>query len=84
MLNPTILGFFADLFEVVGIRVVDMGEEFTFCLRGDSAEFVDGIDESGVDFVADIQPQSSQGWDLPFSHKLNCLNGVEAPVQGCT
>ena len=55
VLNPTILGFFGGLFEVVGIRVVDTGEEFTCRLRGDAAEFVEGIDESGVDFVVDIR-----------------------------
>ena len=55
VLNPTILGFFGGLFEVVGIRVVDTGEEFTCRLRGDAAEFAEGIDESGVDFVVEIQ-----------------------------
>ena len=49
------LGFFGSLFEVIGIRVVDTGEEFTCRLRGDVAEFAEGIDESGVDFVVDIR-----------------------------
>ncbi|MCH2415123.1 MAG: hypothetical protein MK199_10740, partial [Acidimicrobiales bacterium] len=34
---------------------VDTGEEFTCRLRGDAAEFDEGIDESGVDFVVEIQ-----------------------------
>ena len=55
VMNQEILGFFGGLFEVVGIRVVDTGEEFTCRLSGEAAEFAEGIDESGVDFVVDIQ-----------------------------
>ena len=55
VLNPQILRFFDGLFEIVGIRVVDTGEEFTCRLRGDGVAFVEGIEKAEVDFVVDIQ-----------------------------
>ncbi len=55
VLNPQILRFFDGLFEIVGVRVVDTGEEFTCRLRGDGVAFVEGIEKAEVDFVVDIQ-----------------------------
>ena len=55
VLNPQILRFFDGLFEIVGSRVVDTGEEFTCRLRGDGVAFVEGIEKAEVDFVVDIQ-----------------------------
>ena len=67
--------FLRGLFEVVGIRVVDTGEEFTCRLSGDAAEFAEGIDESGVDFVVDIR--AFQVERLASHIRTGELDGVE-------
>ena len=51
---PDILNFFRQLFETVGVRVIDTGEQFTCILMEKHAEFIDSIDEINVDFVIEI------------------------------
>lgn len=53
--TESIVEFFRYLFESIGIRVVDTGEEFTCRHLGDSICFVTGFDEAGVDYVVEIE-----------------------------
>ena len=52
--NPQILGFFSGLFDKIGVRVIDTGEELTCIQYADSATFNEGIDKNDVDFIVDI------------------------------
>ena len=51
---PAVIAFFDGLFEVAGVQVTDTGEAFTCRHAGDHIEFEDGIDESKMDFIVDI------------------------------
>jgi len=45
---------FQGLFEKVGVRIIDTGEELTCIQRGDRFEFAAGVDEASVDFSVEI------------------------------
>ncbi|HEY9788518.1 MAG TPA: hypothetical protein V6D17_24220 [Candidatus Obscuribacterales bacterium] len=51
---PPIVEFLSGLFDSVGVRVVDTGEEFTCTHTGDRITFAPGIDP-GVDYAVEIQ-----------------------------
>lgn len=51
----TAVEFFRGLFERIGVRVVDTGEQFTGQHLGDRITFEENIDAESVDYVVDIQ-----------------------------
>ena len=53
--DPRVVLFFTDMFERLGVRIVDTKEEFTCILRGDNVEFEPSLDEKNVDFTIEIQ-----------------------------
>lgn len=52
---PGVVGFFAGLFDRVGVLITDTGETFTAIHRGDRVDFAPGIDENAVDFTVEIE-----------------------------
>ena len=52
--SPTARDFFALLFERIGIRVTDTGEELSCYHRGTYIEFEEQLDESNVDYVLEL------------------------------
>ena len=53
--KPQLAEFFHGMFENLGIRVEETGEEFTVHHLGNSFSMSAGIDENGVDYIADIK-----------------------------
>lgn len=51
---PQLLEFLDGLFNQVGIRVTDTGEEFTCARQPDHMALIEGIDSNTVDFVVEI------------------------------
>ena len=51
---PAALGFFQGLFDRVGVRVLDTGEAVTCVQTDTSIEFIDGLDETKVDYTVQI------------------------------
>lgn len=52
--TPEITAFFEGTFEKLGIQVKESDEKITLIHRGDHIEVVDGLDESAVDFILDL------------------------------
>ena len=52
--SPTARYFFSLLFERIGIRVVDTGEELSCYHRGIHIDFKEQLDESNVDYVIEL------------------------------
>ena len=52
--TPAALGFFQGLFDRVGVRVLDTGEALTCVQTDTSIEFIDGLDETKVDYTVQI------------------------------
>ena len=52
--HPSASDFFSILFETVGIRVVDTGEELSCYHRGTHIEFCEQLNESAVDYVLEL------------------------------
>ena len=52
--TPAALEFFRNLFEEVGIRVLDTEEQFTCIQTFSGIEFAEGLDESKVDYTVDV------------------------------
>ena len=52
--SPAILDFFSVLFERIGIRVLDTGEELSCFHRGIHIDFEEELDESNVDYVLEL------------------------------
>ena len=53
--DARVVGFFAGLFERIGVRVTDTAEELTGIHRGDRIEFEPTLEESNVDFTVEIE-----------------------------
>ena len=52
--TPAALGFFQGLFDMAGVRVLDTDEAFT-CVQTDTGiKFIDGLDETKVDYTVQI------------------------------
>lgn len=52
--SPSVLDFFSILFETVGIRVLDTGEELNCYHHGQHIEFCEQLNESAVDYVLEL------------------------------
>ena len=52
--TPAALGFFKDLFNRAGVRVLDTDEAFTCVQTSRGIEFIDGLDEDSVDYTVQI------------------------------
>jgi hypothetical protein len=52
--RPAVVDAVQGLFTALGMRVVETGEVFTCYHRGDRLEFVEGLDESSVDFTVPV------------------------------
>ena len=52
--TPVALGFFKDLFNRAGVRVLDTDEAFTCVQTSRGIEFIDGLDEDIVDYTVQI------------------------------
>ena len=59
--SPAILDFFSVLFERIGIRVLDTGEELSCCHRGIHIDFEEELDESNVDYVLELTTKQVDG-----------------------
>ena len=59
-MDPRIVGFFSGLFQRVGVRVLDTGEELTATHRGAQITFEPGIDERQVDYTVEIQSHQAE------------------------
>ena len=53
--TPEIVQFFLGLFDSIGVRISDTGEEFTCTHRGDHLRFKSGLDAGFLDYIVDIQ-----------------------------
>jgi hypothetical protein len=51
---PAVVETVRGMFSQLGVRVIDTGEAFTCVHRGDSVEFVSGVNERTVDFTVQV------------------------------
>jgi hypothetical protein len=51
---PAVAETVKGMFSQLGVRVIDTGEAFTCVHRGDSVEFVSGVNERTVDFIVEV------------------------------
>jgi hypothetical protein len=59
--SPAARDFFSVLFESVGIRISDTGEEFSCYHRGIRVDFEEPLDESKVDYVLELTTKQVDG-----------------------
>ena len=52
--NPCSVRFFQGLFDMAGVRVLDTDEVFTCVQTNTGIEFIDGLDETNVDYTVQI------------------------------
>jgi len=69
------LAFFRGLFDRLGVRIIDSGEEFTCIVHPDKIEFVEGLDPDEVDYCVElfayqidiVVKNTAEGYSDPFS-----------------
>jgi len=85
--SPTARDFFALLFERIGIRVTDTGEELSCYHRGTYIDFEEQLDESNVDYVLELTTEQVDALvelvsvgDIDEAKRYSILKALFAPA----
>ena len=85
--SPAARDFFSVLFESVGIRISDTGEEFNCYHRGIRVDFEEPLDESKVDYVLALTTKQVDGLvelvsvgDIDEARRYSILKTLFAPA----
>ena len=57
--SPDLVNYFDGVFNSLGIVIEEDEESFTVYHRGDSFEFINGINKEDVDFIVPLKKQSA-------------------------